>query len=169
MLFDFKVKNDSTRALLKKIRGLDYKKALQKIEDAYEEDIEKNFDRQGALYQGEGYSRLGGGFANLARAGTRGRAWKKLAESTKKDRANKGFSPSRPILQRKGKLRNSFRSRINSGKKEVRFWNTASYANVHQFGTDKVPARIILGTHSKIIDQIKLIVADYLKTEIQRG
>lgn len=143
--------------------GRPIKQSLQVLRDEQRE----NFDKQGALYQGGGFVRSGGAFANAGRATTRGRSWEPLKESTQKDRARQGYRPKRPILVRTGKLKQGFKV-TKIGKKEAEIKNTVSYAKYHQLGTRHMSARRIIGTTNKSKAAIKLIFLKYIQGSLKR-
>lgn len=166
-MITFKVKSTNGKNLEDFIRSLKFKKPLQKSKDRLEKDLDRNFDQQGALIQGGGFSRPGGAFANLGRATTRGSAWAPLAESTRRQRERLGYGAARPILQRTGKLRKGFAFKVDD--KNLSATNDVSYARYHQFGTKNMPARVILGFSDRFVDTLKLEFVNYISDEIRRA
>jgi phage gpG-like protein len=81
--------------------------------------------------------------ANFSNEGTRLnlKRWTPLTAATIRDRIRKGFSPI-PILQRTGKLRRSFFSRV--GRDSVTVGSSSKYYPTHQMGTEAVPKRTML-------------------------
>jgi phage gpG-like protein len=68
-------------------------------------------------------------------------SWPPLAESTKKDRVNKGFSEDEPLL-RTGELRDSIN--ITVGHNEASIGSNNDKAVWHELGTSRVPPRPFL-------------------------
>lgn len=111
---------------------------------------EENFDRQGFYFGG----------------------WKPLADSTKKQRKRMGYGASRPILIRTGKLMRGFEIR-NLTKDGVTIGNYAEskgvrYGVFHQYGTPKMPKRVILAIDQKAFEGIRRIFGNYFKDAINR-
>ncbi len=145
----------------KGVKGLDdFRKPFNEFDKLLSAEQKKNFDQQGAIYQGGDFIRLGGAFANLSHATTRSAAWQKLAESTKRDRAYHGYNAARPILIRTGKLKGSFKSTI--GKTTFVTENTAPYANAHQNGGERLPQRRIMGFSQKAVQALTLAFENYI-------
>lgn len=151
--------------ILKRLQELDYSKPLRESAVLLRNEAENNIVQQGALYQGQGFVRKGGGFANLSYATTRVPPWKPLAESTRKDRERKGYPRARPILVRSGKLAKGFRIRV-TGKSAI-VENIVSYAGYHQRGSKKLPRRAILGVTQKSYKAINLIFQNYIKDQLK--
>jgi phage gpG-like protein len=74
--------------------------------------------------------------------GTYDYGWPELAESTKKDRANKGFPENEPLL-RTGELRDSIEYTIVSDT-EAQVGSNNDKAVWHELGTSRVPPRPFL-------------------------
>jgi HK97 gp10 family phage protein len=70
-------------------------------------------------------------------------AWEQLAESTEDEKARVGAPPDAP-LYRFGDLQKSFRSTL-VGHNEVIVGSTDPNMDWHEFGTDKMPPRPVLG------------------------
>lgn len=138
----------------------DASSAMKKITEVVVDESQRNFGQQGALYQGGGFFRPGGALANLGRATTRGRSWQPLAVSTRRSRVRRGFPAARPILENTGDLKGGFKSRF--GKKFAEVWNKIDYAKYHQFGTDRMPARRVLGLTKKSWAAMKQIVINHI-------
>lgn len=68
--------------------------------------------------------------------------WVELADSTKADRAAKGFSENDPLL-RTGELRESISREVTS--EEAVIGSTSDIAVYQEVGTDKIPPRPFLG------------------------
>lgn len=100
-----------------------WRSTLKKIGKFELREVDANFAKQGAFYQNGG--------------------WQPLAQSTRKDRSNKGYSPARPILERTRSLRNSFEMKVSDNKVEVK--SDSSYFKYHERGTSKIPQRQMLG------------------------
>ena len=75
---------------------------------------------------------------NFAQEG-RPQRWQALAEKTEDDREAKGYPRAHPILERTGKLKRGFYSRI--GPRSYAIHNRVPYFPYHQHGTNKMPAR----------------------------
>lgn len=161
------VKSTDGKRLEKFIRSLKFEEPLKKSKKRLSEDLDRNFQQQGALIQGGGFTRPGGAFANLGPATTRGGAWAPLAESTRRDRERKGYNGARPILERTGKLRKGFKVKVV--KEKLSATNTVSYAKYHQFGTSKMPARKILGFSDKFVEALKMEIIRYITNQIKRA
>ena len=84
-----------------------------------------------------------------------GTPWKPLAPSTQKNRQKAGYTPSRPILVRRGWLRASVVSKTSAKHRRVitirgiKLYSTLKTKSghnlllIHQLGTAKIPARQI--------------------------
>lgn len=70
-------------------------------------------------------------------------AWEPLAESTEDEKARLGYETEAPLL-REGDLRNSFR-RSMDGDDAVVIGSTDPVMEYHEFGTDKMPPRPVIG------------------------
>jgi phage gpG-like protein len=151
------------------IAGMKFKKPIDQSLRILEKEADLNFAQGGALYQGGGFTRPGGAFANLGRATTRGRPWAQLAPSTQADRRRKGFGAKRPILIRTGRLKRGFQR--GSTNEEGKLENRVPYAAVHQYGNRKknIPARRIIGTTRKSLEAIGLIFANYIADQIKKA
>lgn len=132
-----------------------------------QDEIDRNFQLQGALYQGGGFTRPGGAFANLGRATTRKQPWKPLAPRTQEDRRRQGFPPKRPILIRTEKLRKGFKQKEIS-ETQGSIVNDVFYARFHQTGTKIMPARRIVGVTAESRKAIGLLFAHYIAKEIKK-
>ena len=83
-------------------------------------------------------------------------AWAELADSTKSDRLNQGYTENDPLL-RSGKLRDSIGSTVDG--LEAAIGSNLDIAVYQELGTEKIPPRPFLGTaaeHSK--SKVKAIV-----------
>lgn len=149
------------------LRSLKFDEPLRKSEPRLKEDLDRNFQQQGAILQGGGFTRPGGAFANLGKATTVGRAWAPLAESTRKQRAAQGYGAARPILQRSGKLRRGFRTKVKN--EELSATNNVSYSPYHQYGTAKMPQRLILGFSKKFVEATIMEIINYIRMEIRKA
>lgn len=69
-------------------------------------------------------------------------AWEELAESTQKDRVNKGYTPDDPLL-RDGTLRDSIE--VEAAPMEAVIGSKLDIAAYQEFGTATVPPRPFLG------------------------
>jgi len=160
-------KSTSGRNLNKFINSLNFKEPLEKGRKRLLEDLDRNFDQQGALLQGGGFTRRGGAFANLSAATTRGSAWAPLAQSTRKDRVRKGYNAARPILERTGKLRKGFKAKSDSDS--IIATNEVSYGKYHQSGTNKMPQRKIIGFSSRFLDYLIVELTRYISNQIRKA
>ena len=99
-----------------------FKEPLQKASDLILKDVEVNFLTEGSLAGG----------------------WRPLARSTVEGRLRGGFGGEHPILQRTGKLRKSFYSRVTNTKAVVT--SRSSYFVYHQsrLPRTKLPRRAML-------------------------
>lgn len=171
MKLEFIVKNEKIHSKIKRLlEGFDFKAPIEEAVNLLKDEAVQNIEQQGAIYTGKGFVREGGAFANQSTATTKYKPWQPLAPSTRKERAYliatkqvTGITPSRPILVRTQKLKNSFKSYVTSGNKGV-VTNTVSYAKTHQFGdpAHNVPQRTILGISNKSGMAIKVIFQNYI-------
>lgn len=69
-------------------------------------------------------------------------AWKELADATKQDRIEKGFTPNDPLL-RTGGLRDSISHKVDGFKAAV--GSESEIMADHEFGTSRIPPRPVLG------------------------
>ena len=98
---------------------------------------------------------------------TYGTAWKPLTSRTRRDRARKGYSPARPILVRRGTLRDGARvTSVTSSQSIVR--NPVDYAKYHQFGTKNMVQRVVLTATDKIKHAISLVFVNYINRLISK-
>jgi len=133
----------------------DWTKPFTKFGVLLREEQKKNFEQQGAIYQGGDFIRLPG-----MRATTRYASWQKLKDSTKKDRIRKGFNGARPILVRTGKLKGSFTTKVT--KTSFTSENKSEISKYHQFGTKNMPARRILGMSQKGVKALSLEIENHI-------
>lgn len=82
--------------------------------------------------------------------------WAELAESTQEERARLGFTPNDPLL-RNGDLRESITHEM--GDREAIIGSTSEIMEWHEFGTEKMPPRPVLGpalfnNHDTIINDL---------------
>lgn len=149
---------------INKLASMDFSGPLQKSAALLKKEQQDNFAKQGAFYQGGGFVRVGGAFSNRSRATTRSSSWAPLASSTRKDRVRQGYPAARPILERTRKLRRGFKEG-KASKSQVSITNNVSYAAHHQYGTDRIPQRRIMGFTRKSIEAIRLTFSKHI-TEI---
>lgn len=149
-----KVLNDGIKSLD------DWNKPFQKFGVIMRAEQAKNFEQQGAIYQGGDFIRVGGAFANLSRATTRSSSWQKLTPATQRDRQSKGYPEKRPILVRSGELKRSFKTKTT--KRSFTTENVSKLAIYHQGGTKRMPARRIMGFSRKGAAAFILIFERYL-------
>ena len=126
----------------------DWSKPFKNFGVLLREEQKKNFDQQGAIYQGGDFINVGGNVT------TRSSSWQKLADSTKADRKKKGYGAARPVLVRTGKLRDSFTTKVTP--KTFESINTDPIAQYHQYGTNKMPQRKVLGMSQKGVQALGL-------------
>lgn len=69
-------------------------------------------------------------------------AWAELADSTKRDRVNKGYSDDEPLL-RDGDLRDSIEHTVTDH--EAHIGSDSPIAEYQELGTDRIPPRSFLG------------------------
>jgi hypothetical protein len=81
--------------------------------------------------------------------GTYDYGWPQLAESTQKDRVNKGFSANEPLL-RTGGLRDSIQHEIRDGVGYV--FSNSPIARYQELGTERIPPRSFLGGASRAME-----------------
>ena len=105
----------------------------------------RNFDTEGFLY---------------------GSAWTPLSQSTRRQRASRGYNPSRPILYRTGELKRGTRIGLVTNKEAV-IENPVGYAKYHQFGTVNMPKRKVLGFSKNVIKAVGLVFANYIKKNMK--
>jgi len=152
---------------LKRIENLGYTKPLEDSAELVKEEIDDNFDKQGAIYQGGGFIRKGGSFANLGRATTRSSSWSPLAASTRRSRIYRGFPAARPILENTSKLRKGFRiAKVTKDRAVIE--NDVSYGKYHQTGTRYMPQRRLVGFSEKSVKAIGLIFSKHINKVIDR-
>lgn len=128
----------------KLISSLKFKKPLKSSVQLLKKETQQNFDQQGRIYGN----------------------WKPLAQSTREQRTRLGFGAARPILVRTGRLKKGFVTSSTSTKAEIS--NTANYAKYHQFGTKRMPKRVILDTSSKSRKAIRLLFANFIGEKIKQ-
>lgn len=141
----------------------DFKKPIRDSLDILKNEQQQNFAQQGAIYQGGGFIRLPG-----QRATTVGKSWAPLAKSTQADRVRQGYRAKRPILVRSGRLQKGFYAQT-SGKSSGLIRNVVPYAKYHQSGTDKMPARRIIGLSKKSDAAIRLTFVNDIKAKIKKA
>lgn len=150
-MISFRVHADTKdiKALSRKLGGM--RVVMREVGEILEDEIQRNFVYQGAVFQGGDFTEEGRGTT------TRGKAWKPLAESTKKDRKRRGYSPARPILNRSGTLKRSFTIK-GVGLDFVKVGTDISWAEHHQTGGKHLPQRKLIGlskrAHSAILQRI---------------
>jgi len=111
---------------------------LAEIAIAEDEFIHKGLDAAAALIESEAKREFGvyqpatGPFV----------AWEELAESTKQDRVDQGFSEDEP-LKRTGALRASVSREVHGLDAVV--GSTSDLMIYHEFGTSRMPARPVFG------------------------
>jgi HK97 gp10 family phage protein len=94
-------------------------------------------------------------------------AWAELAESTKEDRASKGYSENDPLL-RDGTLRDSIQHETEG--LEAIVGSTDPIMEWQEFGTSKMPPRPVLGTaFYRNADKILKIIGHYSVSGIVGG
>jgi len=141
--------------------GVNLQKPLSQAAVILTQEIKENFDRQGAIYQGGGFSRSSGAFARGSGATTKSSAWKPLALSTRSQREELGFNGARPILVRTGRLKNGFKvKRITNDQLVIE--NNVPYAATHQNGTSKIPQRKIAGFTVKSKAAIGVLIFNHI-------
>src|SRR3990167_9259365 len=118
----FTINIDGDKRIVEKFNNIelllkDVKKPLNEIGGLLVTEFKENFTTEG--------SRLN-------------EPWKQLAQSTLLQKARLGFG-GMGILERTGKLKNSFVKTVQSFQVRVR--NTASYFKYHQRGTGDIPQR----------------------------
>ena len=79
-------------------------------------------------------------------------AWAELAESTKADRAKKGFPEDEPLL-RTGAMRDSIEHTVHDS--EVQIGSNSDIAVYQELGTKNIPPRSFLG--GAVVDEIDKI------------
>jgi len=134
---------DKTKNLLNKLRiGLNNpKEPLEKSIKWLEKDTQENFKGEGKLYGG----------------------WKRLAARTVRERKALGYGGEHPILQRTGKLKGGFVTRVE-GNKVATIKNKVEYFEVHQLGNSKlrVPKRTMLDVRTEGINAIIKYFVDWI-------
>jgi len=98
---------------------------------------------------------------NIQKQGFHYGTFEPLATSTKIDRARKGYGRARPILIRTGRLMRGFIQK-DLRKTSVKVDNQMPYAQYHQTGTKKMPARVILKVTNKRRKAIQQLFANYM-------
>lgn len=136
---------------MKLISKLQFQKPISDGIKILKREATENFERQGGIYDGKLFS---------------AKPWAKLANSTKKDRARQGYNPSRPILERTGKLKRGFKENRTS-QTEGSLENFVSYAKYHQFGTKKMPRRQVIGSSKRSRTAIGLVIANFIGQKIR--
>lgn len=144
-----------------------FSKPLHDISKLLLSEIQENFGRQGALYQGGGFVRAGGAFSNSGSATTRSQPWAPLKPSTVSQRVALGFPGTRPILVRTGRLKRGFRiQRILPD--ELTITNKVPYGVFHQLGTDRIPQRKVMGFSNKSLKAIEQILKNHIHGMLSR-
>jgi phage gpG-like protein len=100
----------------------------------------RNFDRQGALFG----------------------AWTPLAESTIRQKQRIG---KEQMLVRSGRLRNAFVPSYTADNAAVR--NEVEYAEHHQYGTNRIPARNMLPDRKTVLDIGVKIYSRYVERQVR--
>lgn len=99
----------------------------------------------------------------------RPKRWQALSPTTIADRARKGFAPG-PILVRTRRLMNSLTRRgapglvLRARPRSLQYTSTVPYFKYHQFGTDRIPARVMLLLQKQDHSQISRIINTYIRT-----
>lgn len=132
----------------------DFSQPFNEFGKLLSQEQKKNFDQQGAIYQGGDFIRTG------MKVTTRGSAWKRLADSTKTDRVRQGYNGARPILVRSGKLKSGFKNTV--GKLKFTTENTSKIGAYHQEGGRKLPQRRIIGMSQKGTQALQMSIENYL-------
>lgn len=90
-------------------------------------------------------------------------AWPELADSTKEDRASKGYPENEPLL-RTGDLRDSISHEVHG--LEAIIGSTEDVALYHELGTQHIPPRPFLGTAALFKEKeiVKLIGEQFAGT-----
>ena len=101
-----------------------------------------------------------------------GPGWAPLAIATQADRVKHGFPAAHPILNRTGALRASLESQGGDHIEEINplsmVWGTrVPYADAHQEGTARMPARPIL-QGAQLIPKISKVFEDRIPEHIRR-
>lgn len=125
--------------------SLKFQKPIKKSLEILKDEADDNFGQQGRIYG----------------------LWSVLAQSTRKQRARLGFGAARPILVRTGTLRKGTRIK-NIKDDEGTIANEVDYAKYHQFGTKKIPQRVVLDTSKKSRRAISLVFANFLSDKIKK-
>lgn len=124
---------------------------LNLVADAWQTDFQKNFtERQGTVDGG---------------------AWPELSPMTQRLRKWKGFTPDRPILQRRNDLFHSIEKREET-EDSVSVGTNLPYAAILQDGgvetypTDvpgsrEIPARPFIQLHAELIEDVDTVVAEF--------
>lgn len=94
-------------------------------------------------------------------------AWPELADSTKQDRVNKGFSENDPLL-RTGELRDSISRQVQGSEAAV--GSTSDVMVYQELGTDRIPPRPVLGPAAlKNKDRIEKVLGDAVVHALEYG
>lgn len=127
------------------IKNLEFTKPLKEAKKTLDTETRRNFDLQGYIYAG---------------------SWKPLSQATRDQRAREGYGSARPILVRTGKFRSSFKGDVK--KETLTYENTSKLAPYHQFGTNKMPARKVLGISDKFRMAVTKMVVNHLADTIRK-
>lgn len=88
--------------------------------------------------------------------------WQPLKPATIKERIRRGFGAG-PILQRTGKLKDGFRTQFGSSRLSI--VNGVPYFMHHQYGTSKMPARVMIVLLPQDKGQVTRIIRQHLRFE----
>ena len=128
-------------------------------------DFAANMTMEGGLYGKTARSYLG------EAAGP----WKPLADSTVRERERLGYGGAHPILQRKGELRESLTIRGGVGNvfevspDRLRVGTSLFFAFFHQDGTQKMPARPLVGVSRQRRSAIKQRLVEFVNATVARA
>ena len=92
--------------------------------------------------------------------------WAELADSTKSDRARKGFSEDQPLL-RTGELRDSIQVAMSTDGTEAQVGSNSDIAVYQELGTKFMPPRSFLGgAMAEKLDEVKAIIGGSVKAAL---
>jgi phage gpG-like protein len=98
---------------------------------------------------------------------TYNQSWDPLKASTRRQRERLGFNGARPILVRTGKLKRGTRiTKVSSSEAVIE--NKERIAPYHQYGTDRMVKRQILGVSDKGRVAIAVIISKFIASLIRR-
>ena len=123
-----------------------YSPFLSELSTKMTEDINKNFDREGAHL---------------------GSKWARLDGKTIAQRVRAGYGTG-PILQRTGKLKKSTYEKEKNQKRVV-VSNSAHYYKYHQLGTRKMPQITVMQWNNKTKKEAERMFRDYINKIIRNG